>query len=602
MHLPIRFYWRRVQFLLKYGIGVYLFSILAVSCQVEYSAQLPPGDPDNGGLLLPDGFEAIVVADSVGPARHIAVNQNGDIYVKLKRVYKNGGIAVLRDTTGDGKADLIKTFSVDQTSGNYETGMEIHNGYLYYSTHLYVFRYPLIPGALIPDTTRRDTIVIDNHEHADHEHIAKPLSFDMEGNLYTAFGAPSDACQEQNRIPGSPGKDPCPTLKDHAGIWKFKAGRFNQVQQESHNVINHHNVNPGGVQYASGLRSVVAMDWNPTDNKLYIVQHGRDNIHSMWPQIYTAWDNAVLPAEEFGPVDDGSDFGWPYCFYDQLKEIKLLAPEYGGDGSKIGRCRDFDKPLVGFPGHFAPNDLKFYQGDQFPEYYRNGAFIAFHGSTIRNPYPQGGYFVGFVPNRNGQFLTDWDVFANGFAGVDPVVNTNDADHRPTGLAVGPDGSLYISDSVKGKIWRILFKGDKRTFGEEQLAAMRENKRTASNIRYPDEIEDDLQKEAPVAGQAIYELYCAPCHQRNGEGVAGRYPAIKESEKIRKNNLLLSVILSGQDTPDYEISMPPHPFLDDDEVAGLATYILQAFGSKPDSITSDQVKKVRNSESNTSSDE
>ncbi|MDZ7719860.1 MAG: PQQ-dependent sugar dehydrogenase [Balneolaceae bacterium] len=436
--------------------------ISSISCQFENRVQLPPGDRDDGGLTLPDDFEAVVVADSVGPARHLVVNENGDIYVKLKRAYETGGIAAFRDTTGDGKADIIKTFSLDQTRGNYETGMEIHDGYLYYSTHLYVFRYPLIPGELIPDTTRRDTIVIDDHDPGHHEHIGKPLSFDGEGNLYTAYGAPSDACQEQNRIPGSPGQDPCPILEDHAGIWKFQSNQFNQVQQKSSNAENNSVLNPTGKRYASGLRSIVAMDWNPVDNELYVVQHGRDNLHSMWPQLFTAWDNAVLPAEEFARVADGSNFGWPYCFYDQFQEKKVLAPEYGGDGKVIGRCSEFDDPLVGFPGHFAPNDLKFYQADQFPEYYRNGAFIAFHGSTIRNPYPQAGYFVGFVPYKDGEFSQDWDVFANGFTEVDPVVNTNDSNYRPMGLAVGPDGSLYISDSVKGKIWRVMYKGDRES--------------------------------------------------------------------------------------------------------------------------------------------
>lgn len=569
-----------------------LFLIAVASCQLDHSEQRPPDDQDDAILVLPDGFEAVVVADSVGPARHLAVNENGDIYVKLKRAYESGGIAALRDTTGDGKADIIKTFSRDQTRGNYETGMEIQEGYLYYSTHLYVFRYPLISGELVPDTTRRDTIVIDDHVPGHHEHIGKPLSFDNEGNLYTAYGAPSDACQQQNRIPGSPGKDPCPILENHAGIWKFRADQFNQVQQESSNADSNPKLAPTGEKYASGLRSIVAMDWNPIDNELYVVQHGRDNLHSMWPQVFTAWDNAVLPAEEFGLVTEGSNFGWPYCFYDQFRGKKVLAPEYGGDGETIGRCGEFDDPLVGFPGHFAPNDLKFYRGDQFPDYYRNGAFIAFHGSTIRNPYPQAGYFVGFVPYQNGEFSKEWDVFANGFTGVDPVVNTNDSHYRPMGMTVGPDGTLYISDSVRGKIWKVMFKGDRNVFGEEQLAGMKEVKQRANNIRYPDEVEDNLQKEIGVAGQRIYELYCAACHQRNGDGVSGRFPPIKGSGKIQDRDSLLTVILSGQDTPDYEIQMPSHDFLDDEEVASLASYILQQFGSTIDTVHSDQVRTLR----------
>lgn len=574
------------------SIFAVFFLILSSSCQSDQNVELPAGDPNNGGLILPEGFEAIEVSDSIGPARHLAINDNGDVYVKLKRAYETGGIAALRDTSGDGKADIIKTFSLDQTRGNYETGMKIHDGYLYYSTHLYVFRYPLIPGELVPDTTRRDTLVIDDHEPGHHEHIGKPLTFDNQGNLYTAYGAPTDACQEENRIPGSPGQDPCPILENHAGIWKYQADQFNQVQQVSLNAGSNPKLYPSGVRYATGLRSIVAMDWNPVDNELYVVQHGRDNLHSMWPNLFSAWDNAVLPAEEFAKVTDGSNFGWPYCFYDQFKEKKVLAPEYGGDGEKIGRCSEFDDPLVGFPGHYAPNDLKFYRGDQFPDYYRNGAFIAFHGSTIRNPYPQAGYFVAFVPYQNGEFSNEWDAFANGFTVVDPVVNTNDSNYRPVGLAVGPDGSLYISDSVKGKIWRVMFKGNKNSFGDEQLAGMKEVKQTASNIRYPDEVDDNLQKELGVAGQRIYELYCAACHQRNGSGVEGRYPSLTASQKIHDKNILLNVILAGQDSPDYEIQMPPHEFLNNVEIAGLSTYIMNEFGGEADSVTSDEVEKIR----------
>ena len=131
--------------------------------------------------------------------------------------------------------------------------------------------------------------------------------------------------------------------------------------------------------------------------------------------------------------------------------------------------------MIGFPGHFAPNDILFYTGDQFPEHYRNGAFIAFHGSTIRSPYSQAGYFVAFVPFKDGTPSGPWEVFADGFAGMDTIVNTTDAMHRPMGLAQGPDGSLYISDSRKGKIWRIMYKGDKTTFGTAELAVMEKEK-------------------------------------------------------------------------------------------------------------------------------
>jgi glucose/arabinose dehydrogenase len=113
--------------------------------------------------------------------------------------------------------------------------------------------------------------------------------------------------------------------------------------------------------------------------------------------------------------------------------------------------------LVGFPGHLAPNALLIYSGNQFPAKYKNGAFIAFHGSWNRSPEPQEGFYVVFVPMKNGKPTGKWEVFANGFAGMETVVNLSAAKHRPCGLAQGADGSLYVSDDSKGYVWKISYK-------------------------------------------------------------------------------------------------------------------------------------------------
>jgi len=154
-------------------------------------------------------------------------------------------------------------------------------------------------------------------------------------------------------------------------------------------------------------------------------------------------------------IEDGDNCGWPYSYYDQIQGNRVLAPEYGGDGETIGRAAQFQEPIMGFPGHWAPNDLIFYDGEMFPEEYRNGAFIAFHGSWNRAPLPQAGYNVVFVPFEGQQPSGDYQVFANGFPGSEELSNPGDAEYRPCGLAVGPDGSLYISDSQQGRVWRIL---------------------------------------------------------------------------------------------------------------------------------------------------
>ncbi|HYJ37860.1 MAG TPA: PQQ-dependent sugar dehydrogenase, partial [Chitinophagaceae bacterium] len=277
------------------------------------------------------------------------------------------------------------------------------------------------------------------------QHASKSITLDDQNNIYVNIGAPSNACQVQDRTPGSPGQDPCPLLATAGGIWKFSSGQLNQTQSQ-------------GTRYATGIRNVVGLDWNENTNNLYVMQHGRDQLSFLFPQLFSDSMSAELPAEEFLRINEGDDFGWPYCYYDHIKSSKVLGPEFGGNGTTTGRCDAAKKPILAFPGHWAPNALMFYTGDQFPARYKNGAFIAFHGSWNRAPLRQGGYFVAFVPMSNGTPSGDWEMFATGFPGVDVITEPDQATYRPMGLAQGPDGSIYISDSKQGRIWRIIYKG------------------------------------------------------------------------------------------------------------------------------------------------
>jgi len=572
----------------------FLFLLVLFFLQCKTKKELPPGDPGNGGLFLPGNFEALVVADSTGPARHIAVNDNGDIYVKLRfSKMGEGGNVALRDSTGDGKADIIKRFGDYMDEGSLANGMRIHNGYLYFSSELVLYRNKLTPGNLIPES-KMEVVLTDDHEHGSHWHITKPVSFDNKGNMYVPFGAPSNACQDLTNtpagIPGVRGLDPCPDLEKHGGIWKFDANKIGQTQKD-------------GKKFATGIRSVVAMDWNPADENLYIVMHGRDDLHLLWPEKFSPWQSAVLPAEEFQRVKQGDDFGWPYCYYDQVQKKKVLAPEYGGDGKIIGRCSEFQNPIMGFPGHWAPNDLLFYHGDQFPARYKNGAFIAFHGSTNRGPYPQAGYFVCFVPFKNGEPTGDWEVFADGFAGIDTIVNVSNAVSRPMGIAMGPDGSLYLTESNKGKIWRILYKGDKNNFGPAQLEQV-EKRKSLSHIRTPDEINDNLDKSKPVTGAKVYDIYCSSCHQKDGKGDGLRFPPLDSSEWVMGDKKrLINILLNGLEGTievkgkPYNSLMPPQSFLTDEEIAQVLTYIRQNFDNNASVVSSGEVNKLRNTVNN-----
>ena len=423
---------------MKIRLLIALVAFVGIACQQhDRPVELIP-DPDQGGLILPEGFSALVVADEIGRARHIQVNENGDMYISLNFLKNGGGLACLRDTNQDGRADSVQYF------GPYHgTGVKLHDGYLYFGADSVVVRYPLSPGELLPSG---EAEIIAYGFTVNSQHAAKPIEFDNNGYMYVNVGAPSNACMVQMRTKGSPGMDPCPILEYHGGIWRFEAGKLNQHQRFD------------GVRFATGIRHAVAISWNPVVNKLYAVQHGRDQLHQFFPELFTEKQSAELPAEEFLLVEEGSDFGWPYCYYDQLQQKKVLAPEYGGNGLDIARCAGKDDPIMGFPGHLAPNDLLFYTGKMFPERYRNGAFIAFHGSWNRAPEPQDGFFVVFVPFNGMLPSGEWEIFATGFAGTDVINSPRDAQYRPCGLAQGPDGSLYVTDSVHGRVWRIFYSG------------------------------------------------------------------------------------------------------------------------------------------------
>src|ERR1043166_4476313 len=91
-------------------------------------------------------------------------------------------------------------------------------------------------------------------------------------------------------------------------------------------------------------------------------------------------------------VTKGTDFGWPYTFFDGARNLRLVSPEYGGDGKTVA-TGNYSAPVLTFhSGRAAPVDLLFYTGTSFPASYRNGAFIVLHGTGNKT-----GYNVVFVP-------------------------------------------------------------------------------------------------------------------------------------------------------------------------------------------------------------
>ncbi|HLH17741.1 MAG TPA: PQQ-dependent sugar dehydrogenase [Bryobacteraceae bacterium] len=415
---------------MKLLTGISLFVLICVPG--------PAAEPD--GLILPNGFHASVVADGLGPIRHLAVRPNGDIYIStpVDRQNKGAGIIALH-LDANHRADRVEHFS--EVAGG--TGIRFYQGALYAASATAVYRFTFADnGALLPG---KDPEVIVDGMPAAHPGFARAnvaLAFDGRGNLFVALEGSANLCTDPNAAQGAPavGLKPCPDLGTRAGVWRFDANKIGQQFPRD------------GEQVATGIRDISSLDWSAADGHLYGIMHGRDNTHRMFPDLVSAEDDDHI-ADEMHRITKGTDVGWPYTYWDGVRKVRLVSPEYGGDGKTAAPSGAYSSPVVTFQSpRAAPVDLVFYTGNQFPAEYRGGAFIVLHGTRSKN-----GYDVVFVPfNRHGK-SGDPKVFADGFAGFDAsAAKPGPAKYRPIGAAVGPDGALYVADSQKGRVWRIAY--------------------------------------------------------------------------------------------------------------------------------------------------
>lgn len=390
-----------------------------------------PCASDNAGLKLPEGFCAQLFADSVGRPRHMVVAPNGDVLFARR----NGGVGILRDTNNDGKADVSETFY----AGPNGSGIAIAGDAIYFAPTDKVIRLPWKPGDLRPSGPEEIIATgLPTGGHGD-----KGLALGPGNSLFVSFGSLTNSCQPQgqDRQGPYPSPNPCTELEQRAGVWRFDARRLNQTPAD-------------GKHWATGLRNPMALSIQPGTGTLYAGVHGRDQLTDNWG--WPAEEGRENPAEVVFALTEGTDGGWPYCFFDSKRKIRLQNPEYGGDstGTRTGNCNTKALPAVAFPGHWAPNATLFYSGTQFPAKYRNGLFVAFHGSWNRGPRDrpdmQEGYRVTFSPFANGKAVGTFESFAAPSGEATSI--------RPTGLAVGPDGSLYISADAQGKIWKVMYVG------------------------------------------------------------------------------------------------------------------------------------------------
>ncbi len=389
----------------------------------------------------------MIFADVVGAARHVVVAPNGDVFIalnggdgvtqigQLRPDRARPGVAVLRDTNHDGHADQYARIEAPAA-----TGIAVHETFLLLATRRAVLRYA-INSERFDEFGEPDTLIAG---FPDGGHTAKSLALGDGHDLFVSVGSATNACRS-NRTEAA--LDPCPEMSIRSGVWRYDATRTGQQHPRD------------GVRWATGIRNGLGLYWHREWQALFGTSHGRDGLSTFFPTLYTPEQNTDTPSEEFFRLDPESDLGWPYCFHDRAKNTKVLAPEYGGDGVRVGRCARATAPLVGFPGHWGPNALLIYTASQFPERYRDGAFIAFHGSWNRQPLPEAGYNIVFQPMQTGRPSGPFEVFADGFAqgDLEPIR----AAHRPSGLAQTPDGALLVTDDQRGRVYRITYQRSTR---------------------------------------------------------------------------------------------------------------------------------------------
>lgn len=500
---------------------------------------------DNGGLSLPPGFCASVFADNLGHTRHLTVSGDGTVYVNSwsGRYFRNappapagGFVVALKDRDGDGVADSTERFGLTEARGGHGgTGIALWRGALFVEEHDTIVRYPLKTGVLAPVGA---PAVILTGLPLPGDHPMHPFAIAADGTLLVNSGSATNTCETPNRQPGAKGNSPCTEALTRGGIWAYRADRTGQA------------FGPAG-RWATGLRNTGGIAFDSA-GRVFSTQHGRDQLGQNWNAYYTAEQGEELPAEILLTPFRGADFGWPTCYFDGLEYRHKLAPEYGGDGKVQGFCADKAMPLAAYPAHWAPNDLTIYTGRAFPAAYREGAFIAFHGSWNRSPAPQDGYIVAFQPLRDGKPNGKWIRFADGFAGG--FKEPGRAVHRPAGLAVGPDGALYIADDVRGRIWRVTYNGAADaplvSAPAPQAAAA-----TAAVAPAKATLPPGITAEQVALGRSIYlgevrNGTCSGCHGSDGRGsMAGSAlvgPAFLWSDGSPEG--LAATITAGVDKP------------------------------------------------------
>lgn len=360
----------------------------------------PPADAT---LQVPEGFTVNIFAEGLDNPRWLALTPDGDVLVTETRQNR---IQRLTDRNGDGTAERKETFATAQNGLNIPFGMAFARGDFFLGNTDEVLRFPFAAGQTT--LTGQGDRIAELPGGGYNQHWTRNVVVSPEGNrLYVSIGSRSNASEE-----------PLPRAS-----------------------VQTMDLDGGNVKtFASGLRNPVGLDFQPRTGALYATVNERDGL-----------GDDLVP-DYFTRVQAGEFFGWPYAYLSpqdldprQLVNGKSKAPDLAAQTKT---------PDVLFQAHSAALGLQFYDGDTFPERYRNGAFVAFRGSWNRSAGT--GYKIVFIPfDSTDRPAGGYEDFLTGFL-VDPSGPTTWG--RPVGLLVMPDGSLLVTEEANGRIYRIQYEG------------------------------------------------------------------------------------------------------------------------------------------------
>lgn len=343
---------------------------------------------------LPPGFRANIVASGFKTPRWLAFAPSGDLFVA-----ESGADRVLRLTlTADGSR--IASTHVFAEGLTQPFGIVFLNGFVYVANTNELVRFPYDPTiSAQPGPVQH---VLDLPGFGYNQHWTRSVAVDATGKrLFVSVGSQTNVSVESD-------------VRRAAILTVSPDGADSRV-------------------YASGLRNAVGVAVNPRDGRLWATVNERDDLG----------DDA--PRDFFTHVIDGGFYGWPYSYLGSHRDDRV--PERR---DLIARAI---VPDVLLGAHVAPLQFAFYQGAQFPTRYREGVFIAEHGSWNRRL--RSGYDVVFVPFRNGVPSAPPEPFMTGFV---PDAAEKTVYGRPVGVAVAPDGSLFVADDGGNVIWRVFVNG------------------------------------------------------------------------------------------------------------------------------------------------